>query len=74
MEGRALPKVFPPSTCPDQRRGLPPSTWLGRQASVLRVLLGSGGGLRDYDRRRRIIANPPKPTARKERAESLGDF
>ena len=26
MEGRALPMVFSPSTCPDQRRGLPHST------------------------------------------------
>ena len=33
MEGRALPMVFSPSTCPDQRRGLPPSTWFGSQAS-----------------------------------------
>ena len=33
---------------------------------ALRVLLGMGGGLRDYDRRRRIIAKPPKPTAKKK--------
>ena len=39
---------------------------------VLRVLLVIGGGLRDYDRRRRIIANPPKPIARSERAEGSG--
>ncbi len=26
----------------------------------------------DYDRRRRIIAHPPKPTARSERAEGSG--
>ena len=26
----------------------------------------------DYDRRRRIIANPPKPTARSERADGSG--
>jgi hypothetical protein len=36
------------------------------------VLLGIGGGLRDYARRRRIIANPPKPMARSERAEGSG--
>jgi len=36
------------------------------------VLLGIGGGLKDYDRRRRIIANPPKPTARSETAEGSG--
>jgi hypothetical protein len=34
--------------------------------------LGIGGGLKDYDRRRRIIANPPKPTARSERADGSG--
>jgi hypothetical protein len=28
VEGRALPMVFSPSTSPDQRRGLPPSTCL----------------------------------------------
>ena len=28
---------------------LPPSTWFGRQASVLRVLLEIGGGLRVMD-------------------------
>ena len=72
MKGRALPMIFSPSTCPDQRRGLPPSTWFGRQASVLRILLGIGGGLKDYDRRRRRIANPPKPTARSEKAEGSG--
>jgi len=31
-------------------------------------LLGIGGGLKDYDRRRRIIANAPKPTAHSKRA------
>jgi tmRNA-binding protein len=35
----------------------------------LRVLLRIGGGLKDYDRRRRIIANPPKPMARSEKAD-----
>jgi len=35
-------------------------------------LLGFGGGLRDYERRRRIIANAPKPTAQSERAEGSG--
>ena len=39
---------------------------------VLRALLGIGGGLNDYDRRRRTIANAPKPTARSERAEGSG--
>jgi hypothetical protein len=39
---------------------------------VLRVLLGIGGGLKDYGRRRRIIANAPKPTARSDRAEGSG--
>jgi hypothetical protein len=40
---------------------------------VLRVLLGIGGGLKkDYDRRRRIIANPPKPMARSESADGSG--
>jgi hypothetical protein len=29
-------------------------------------------GLRDYDRRRRIIANAPKPTAQSERADGSG--
>jgi len=39
---------------------------------VLRVLLRIDGGLRDYARRRRIIANPPKPKAKSERAEGSG--
>jgi hypothetical protein len=53
----------PAPTCPDQRRGRRrPSS------GVLRVLLGIGGGLRNYERRR-IIANPPKPMARSERAD-----
>ncbi len=46
MEGRALPMVFSPSTCPDQRRGLSPSTWFGHQASVLRFLLEISSGLK----------------------------
>jgi len=70
VEGRALPKVFPPSTCPDQRRGLPPSTCL--RVPYYGFCWGICGGLRDYDRRRRIIANPPKPTARSERADGSG--
>ena len=41
-------------------------------SGVLRVLLGIGGGFGDYDRRRRIIANAPKPTARSERADGSG--
>ena len=46
VEGRALPMVFSPSTCPDQRRGLSPSTWFGHQASVLRFLLEISSGLK----------------------------
>ena len=38
----------------------------------LRVLLGIGGGLKDYDRRRRTNASPPKPTAKSESAEGSG--
>ena len=46
---------------------------LPRPASgVLRILLGIGRGLRDYERRRRIIAHPPKPTARSESADGSG--
>ena len=47
--------------------GLPRSV-----SGVLRFLLGIGGGLRDYDRRLRNIANPLKPMARSERAEGSG--
>ena len=47
---------------------------LPRPASgVLRVLLGIGGGLSDYDRRRPINANAPKPTAQSESAEGSGN-
>ncbi len=64
MEGRALPMVFSPSTC-----SLP----LGSAARPR--YYGICWGLVadcDYARRRRIIANPPKPTARSEKADGSG--
>ena len=39
---------------------------------VLCILVAFGRGLRDYERRRRITANPLKPTARSERVEGSG--
>jgi len=35
-------------------------------------LVGDWLGIENYDRRRRIIANAPKPTAQSERAEGSG--
>ena len=52
---------------PDYRRNLP-----RRPSVILQILLGSGGGLRDYDRRRRNMVNQPKPMASSERAEGSG--
>jgi len=62
VEGRALPMVFSPCTCPL------PLVFGFRTTGFV----GIGSGLRDYDRRRRIIANAPKPKARSERAEGSG--
>ena len=62
VEGRALPMVF----------HLPPAPFHLSSGPVLRVLLRIGWGLRDYDRRRRSIANALKPMARSERAEGSG--
>jgi len=62
VEGRALPMVFSPSTCPL------PLIFGFRGTGFVGVWWRNV----DYNRRRRIIANPPKPTARSERAEGSG--
>ena len=45
------------------------SLWRHRRSGVW---VADWLGTADYDRRRRITANPPKPTARSERAEGSG--
>jgi len=64
VKGRALPMVFSPSTCP-----LP----LGSAARPRTTdFVGDWWRAENYDLRRSIIANAPKPTAQSERAEGSG--